>query len=159
MRAPVLALLLLSACSPPPFTPAATCEVEGFGAIFLEDPAQDCACIARKLRAGAQLLVVERVTEPGQDWTPVAWWIRASDEAWDLDGRRVTGVCEPDGRGCGDVTVERAMRSTAHEMMHHLDLQRGTSAWETARHEGWAARGWTALSYAYAAQMIQEPCH
>lgn len=152
MRAPVLALLLLSACSPPPFTPAATCEAEGFGAILLEDPTQDCACVVRKLRAAAQLLEAEGVADPGQDWTPVAWWIRSHDESWERNGRWLLGLYHPIGDGRGDVEVERLQRSTAHEMMHHLDLQRGASEWETARHEGWEARGWTALGRRFRAQ-------
>ena len=129
MRALAL-LVAVSACSPE-FHASGSCSVQGWGAFLVEDK-RPCGCLERL--ANEAVATSERVTGVHQDTSRVSVMLFARND------RLPVGRYDAQG---DFVELERHGRSLAHELFHRAEVTAlGATLEETARHEGWLARGW-----------------
>lgn len=130
-------LFLLAACGGEPFTPARTCAVPGFGAVYLES-ARDCACVERVL-LGAQRTIHEAFGTSTIYFDAVDVWVQDAPMGINGAPNRV-GVYTREGER-GRIVLARDMRSAAHELLHHVELQRlHVPEDASVEHQGWKGR-------------------
>lgn len=130
-------LLLVAACGGDPFVPAQTCTVPGFGSVYLES-ARDCACVERVL-LGAQRTIHEAFGTRAIYFDVVDVWVQDAPVGIDGEPMRV-GVYSREGER-GRVVLARDMRSAAHELLHHVELQRLRVPEDASvEHRGWKGR-------------------
>lgn len=159
LTASLLSCLSIWACGFQPFQPEDSFRPQGFGNWYVEDD-RPLDCLQRQADYARAFLVDAGVlAQPEADvaWRDVNVWLHASGGRIEGgDGVRPWGLYEPSSRDSGDIEDSRYNTALVHEMLHALDIRRGASPEQTARHEGWDARGWTLLSERFESSVSPE---